>query len=159
MQPLAETIRHILYPMFQQYSVQQDEKCRQTLSPHLLATTVRTSGSLCVRTRACKELQSCTESHSCLCHRSSLKCSCSISVTKAETRPTLSHSSLSGHPHVPQDTVTPLTDLQWPLSVRGSMLWGGKLVRAALISESLWGPDTQRFGKAHPHSFDLKCDP
>lgn len=138
--------------------IQQDEKCRQTLSPHLLATTVRTSDSLCIRKRACEELLNCTETHSCLCHRSSFKCSCSISVTKAETRPSLSHSSLSEHPHVPQDTVTPLTDLQWPLSVRGSMLWGRKLVRAALVSEPLWRPHTQCLGKAHPYSFDLKCD-
>lgn len=35
-----------------------------------------------------------------------------LPVTKAETRPTLSQSSLSVHPHVPQDTVTPFADPQ-----------------------------------------------
>lgn len=38
-----------------------------------------------------------------------------LPVTKAETRPPLSHSSLSVYPHVSEDTVT---DPRWPLSVR-----------------------------------------
>lgn len=68
-----------------------------------------------------------------------------LPVTKPETRPTLSQSPLSLHPHGPQDRVTPHADPHWPLSVRGSMSWVREPGRAAPVSDS-----PQRWDIARP---------